>query len=48
MKQYAVSILVGGKGVEAVVVARSAADAIAVVKAQYGNNVPVFGARIMG
>ena len=47
MKQYAVSIIVAGRNVEEIVLARSAADAIAVIKARYGN-VPVFGTRIVG
>jgi len=47
MKQYAVSCIVAGRNVEEVVLARSAADAIAVIKQRYGN-IPVFGTRIIG
>ena len=47
MRQYAVSVIVEGRNVEIVISANSSADAIAVVKSQYGN-VPIFGARIIG
>ena len=47
MKQYAVSCIVAGRNVEEVVLANSGADAIAVVKARYGN-IPIFGARLIG
>ena len=46
MRQYAVSVILAGRNVEEIVLARSAADAIAVVKLRYGN-VPIFGARIL-
>jgi hypothetical protein len=48
MRQYAVSAIVAGKNIEDVVIASSASDAIAVVRARYGGNVTIFGARIIG
>jgi hypothetical protein len=49
MRQYAVSINVGGRNAEEVVMARSAADAIAVVRARYSQqHVFVYGARLIG
>jgi hypothetical protein len=49
MKQYAVSINVNGRNAEEVVMARSAADAIAVVRARYPQQqVFIYGARPIG
>jgi hypothetical protein len=47
MRQYAVSINVNGRNAEEIVSARSAADAIAIVRARYPQ-VFVYGARLVG
>ena len=47
MKQYAVSATIAGRNVEEIVLARSASDAIAVVRARYPQ-VLIWGARLIG
>ncbi len=47
MRQYAVSATIAGRNVEEIVLARSAGDAIAVVRARY-QHVVIYGARLLG